>query len=110
TQWMFRPVNKGMEFYNLGPVRVLFVAPDYKHVYAGGNELLMRNLNDRELGYEIYTASKGGFTKKGKTTLGGIIETGWMGLKVRVLNYYPHAMEEVKYSKRERPTGTTTSA
>ena len=43
-------------------------------------------------------------------SLGKAVEMPWMGMKLSLLNFYPHARRIVEYQKREYPSGITTSA
>lgn len=65
---------------------------------------------DDAIEYEVYTAREPGKVKKGILHVGDTIETGWMGLVLRVLKFLPHAKQQVTYLKTDAMTPLTTSA
>ena len=66
--------------------------------------------DDDAVEYEVYTARDPKHVKKGILHVGDTIETGWMGLVLRVLKYLPHAKQQVSYIKTDAMTPLTTSA
>jgi hypothetical protein len=114
TQWLNRPQENPYAYFDLGPARIVLAEKKAKYEYGGGNEIVIRPASekegDTELTYEIYTKSKGGKTKTGRLPLAEAIDTGWMGLQLRLLKYLPHSEQKVQYVKRDHPTGLTVPA
>lgn len=107
TEWIIHDRKQPMTTLELGPAR--FIMTEQKYTHTGGNVLVFRPLpNSEDLQYEIYTASKGGLTKKGRVSAGDTIETGWMNLELRLLKYIPQARQELMFKKLERPLGENT--
>ncbi len=111
SQWIKRPATAPTEEFNLGPARIVLAAENAPFVYTTGNVLVFRpSKTPDKLSFEIYTQSLGGLSKKGLIAVVDEIDTGWMGIKLRLLKYLPHAREAVDFLKREQPTGATMSA
>lgn len=110
TQWLTRAARKPFETFNLGPAQIVLLAPGVKHEYKGGNEIVISATGSGELKYEIYTQSRGGRTKSGRLPLAEAVDTGWMGMQLRLLKHHPHATQKIEYIPKKRPSGSTTSA
>lgn len=113
TQWLRRPANAPAQELNLGPARVVMLTKEAAEAfkYSSGNIILVHPAASKEkLDYEIYTTSKNGLTKKGVISEGDTIETGWMGIQLRLLKYYEHSHEKTEFTVKEQPTGLTVSA
>jgi hypothetical protein len=94
--------------FNLGPAKVhLGARPEGSHP---ANEIFVKPHNSDELFYTIMHKDSAKPYKTGKIKIGDVIETGWMGLEFRLLDYMPRAVESYDVVKRERPTEQTTSA
>lgn len=106
SEWLLRPVSKSFESINMGPARV--VLSDGSYQYTSGNEIILKATPDKDtIEYSIHTASQGGKAKTGIAKAGDAIETGWMGLTLRILRYLPRAKEEITYTKEPRPNKVT---
>ncbi len=115
AQWVNRPFNVPYETFDLGPAQIVYAAPNAKFVYKGGNKIVLRDLphenpSDPVLIYQIYSETARGVTKSGRIHIAQVVQTGWMGLKLRVLRYFPHAEQRVVYVKQNEPSTITTSA
>lgn len=49
-------------------------------------------------------------SQKGTINVGGALQTGWMGLEFKLLQFFPKAQEKWDFKKLEAPTPLTTSA
>lgn len=113
TQWLNRPRSSEREEFDLGPAKIILLAPEVKFKYESGNQVVLQSLstaNATQIKYAIYTQSRGGLAKQGLASEAETIDTGWMGLQLRLLKYLPHAEQKVSYTPRERPNGNVTSA
>lgn len=108
SEWLLKPSNRPKEEMNLGPARVVLVEGKYQP--SGGNEIVLTPQDDKSLKYEIFSQRKNQPIKRGVAQAGDTIETGWMGLQFRVLQYLPKASRKVDFIPRETPTPLTTSA
>ncbi len=116
TEWMNRSLSTPCEDLDLGPAKIVLCAENAPYSYRGGNEIVLRPIKPKgaapadKLKYEIYTKSKGGQSKAGILAEADTIETGWMGLRLTVLKFIPHAEQRLDYRKRDRPNPTLISA
>lgn len=93
----------------LGPAQIVLVTGDYKP--SGKNEIVIQtNGSKPTVNYTVYSSKKGVPPKKGVARAGSEINTGWMGLKFRLLNYFPHIEEEVNIKALKYPTDLTRQA
>lgn len=106
SEWLIRGAKKSHESINMGPARVILSDGSYK--YTSGNEVILEASSDSDqIKYSIHTASKGGKGMSGVAKAGDAIETGWMGLTLRILRFLPRAREEVSYTKEKYPNKVT---
>jgi hypothetical protein len=82
-----------MEMIEFGPARVILSAT--RMLPKDRNEVVLVPKGDA-LEYEIHT-KQGRVRKKGIAKQGDTVETGWMGLKFRILRFLPRARETVSY-------------
>ncbi|RME15190.1 MAG: cytochrome c biogenesis protein [Bdellovibrio sp.] len=109
SRWLVLKSPTEIKKLNLGPATLVFHNKQYQ--WKGGNVLVFQPISDsHQIKYEIYSRRKGGLVKKGVALPGDEVLTGWMDMKLRFLNFYPHAKEEAEYKILERPTPLTTSA
>jgi hypothetical protein len=93
---------------DLGPALVVLARDKYQTL-GGKNEIvLLPTKNKSTLEYQII--SKDGKIKKGVVSVGGLVETGWMGLTLRVVQYYPKGRVEYHYTKLDYPNPQSTAA
>lgn len=106
SEWLIRGATKSFESINMGPARVIW--SDGTYTYQSGNEVILEaNPDSTEIKYSIHTASKGGKAVTGTAKAGDAIETGWMGLTLRILRFLPRAREEISYTRRQYPNKVT---
>ncbi len=111
TEWVIQTAEGREAVQDLGPAKIVLTSKDYDAV--GQNVVVLRPEPDGEsLNYSIYSSRSpaGVAPRKGKVKAGDTIETGWMGLVMRILKYMPNAKEEVLFHKREKPTPLTQAA
>lgn len=108
TQWLRGERGSAKNEVDLGPAKI--VLANSVPAPSGRNEvILIPPKNGDRLEYVIYNADKS-LKKKGQVRQSETIETGWMGLKLRLLRFLPHAMENVRYVPNGYFTEMTTSA
>lgn len=109
TEWLIQ-VGGRDAVKDLGPARVVLTSGPFTET-EGRNTLVLRPRKDLAgLEYEVHTAREPGKIKKGIVQPGDNVDTGWMGLVLRVLKFSPHAKEELSFKKAERPTPLTLPA
>ncbi len=109
TDWIHQEAKSRDVEKDLGPAKVVLATGEYVNV-EGKNVLVLRPKSNDTLEYEVHTARTPGKVKKGTVQAGGMVETGWMGLVLRVLKYMPVAENKVNFIKNPRPTELTNAA
>jgi len=95
TQWLRREGRFRQAEIDLGPAKVILTSS--LPPPSGRNEVvLVETPGHEELDYVIYNKDNS-IRKKGQVRQSETVETGWMGMKFRLLRYLPHAMEKVTY-------------
>ncbi len=107
TAWLFKDKAKMFDNFQMGPASFTLAGLDYKRVHD--NELIFRT-EGQNLKYEVYSPGKDVPTVSGIWNRGDVISTGWMDFKVRVLNFYPQAEEQLSFIPQQYPSPQTTSA
>lgn len=107
TDWLFQANPREMVTQDLGPAKVYFGSAPVG--YKPQNAILLEP-TDKGIHYTVmYLDEKrkplGGLIKDGET-----VQTGWMGLEFKVLQYYPKAEQVWDLKKLEAPTQISTSA
>ncbi len=108
SEWLRRDLTKAESQVDLGPARIVLARQMPSP--TGRNEIfLVVPDKSRKLRYAIYNKDKT-LRAKGELKESDTIETGWMGLKFRILRFLPNAREEVRFIPAPRSTPATTSA
>ncbi len=108
TQWLRRENKRSASELDLGPAKVVLTEGRVKP--SGRNEVILITIpGSSDLDYIIYNKDLS-TRKKGRVKQSETIETGWMGLKFRLLRYLPHSREEVRFTKAPAATPVTTQA
>lgn len=95
TEWLKRDSSRESNEVDLGPAKVVLASKALEP--SGRNEIiLVPSADSKVLDYTIYNKDRS-LSKKGKVQQAETLETGWMGLKFRLLRYLPTAREEVRY-------------
>lgn len=108
TEWLVQPGSGRDVAKNLGPAEVILTQESVKSA-EGRNVLVMRPQEDY-LEYEIHTAREPARVKRGRVRPGDTVETGWMGLVLRVLKYLPQAEEQINFKPTDAATPMTMAA
>lgn len=74
------------------------------------NEVRLFQDEQGELQYALYRKDSVQPDKKGRIREGDVIETGWMNLQLRILRYFPKAVQRYEVQKMDRPTPLTSSS
>lgn len=94
--------------FNFGPAKVhLGDAPKQGQ---GVNEIYLTPIDSEKVKYTVFYKDLVHPKKTGTIKIGGSVQTGWMGLELKLLDYLPHAVEEYEVTELEYPTPMTTSA
>ncbi len=108
TEWLRRDRTKAEAQVNLGPARVVFARSEPQP--TGMNEIfLIVPDGAKKMTYVIFNKDRT-VRKRGTVKESDTIETGWMGLKFRILRFLPHARENVSYVKTQAATPAASSA
>lgn len=107
TQWISAPRDKKLQTFNMGPAQVVLTTQDYQP--SGNNEIVVRPKANGHLQVTVFTKEKIKRLQR-EIEAGGKVETGWMGLVFRILDFFPHGREDMKFVAQERPSAQTTSA
>jgi hypothetical protein len=96
TEWLRREIRRDKEEIDLGPAKIVLasglMAPKNR------NEVLLISHADSDvLDYIIYNKDNS-IRATGKIKQGETIDTGWMGMKFRLLRYMPKSKEIVTYT------------
>jgi len=108
NEWLRRDRTKAEAQVNLCPARVVLAreAPEP----SGMNEVLLWVADGSDkINYAVYNRDRS-LKLKGVTRESETIDTGWMGLKFRVLRFLKHSREAVNYTKLQRNSPASNSA
>ena len=97
TKWSLQKKDGGRNVLNLGPARVTLSSQSCTQIpkTQEGNEVALYSFGDpKKLCYAVF--HKGQRKKMGLISVGDLVETGWMGLKFRLLKYFDNASEETR--------------
>ncbi len=108
TQWLVQPASGRDVSKNLGPAEVILTQEKVTPP-KGRNVLVLRPQGD-VVEYEIHTAREPGKVKRGRVRSGDTVDTGWMGLVLRILKYVPRAEEQISFKPTEAATPMTMAA
>jgi hypothetical protein len=108
TEWILQPSKDGAETKDLGPAQILLVS-QFPRDFGGRNAIVIRPIDDERVEYHLHT-QRTNTVRKGRLAAGEELDTGWMGLKFRLLKYMPRGKEEVSYRPLDKPTPLTNAA
>lgn len=110
TEWLLQPGVGREVTKDLGPAQVVLTSKEFANV-QGRNTLVLRpKAGGEELEYEIHSAKDLKNVRRGVVKPGDVVETGWMGIVLRVLKFMPNAKEQISYVPIEGKTDLSTSA
>jgi hypothetical protein len=115
TEWLQQPGPGRPGIMALGPANIVLdtaVVGGKRTPYkpTGGNEIVVQPASLDKVAYTVFYRDQTKKPKKGTLKVGDLVETGWMGLQFRVLNFYPRAIVKNQYTALERPTPLTSQA
>ncbi len=96
--------------FNLGPAQVFLGPVREIKPEERSNEVFLTPIDNEKLKYTIYYKQGLKPTRTGVMKIGDVVQTGWMGLELRLLDYLPKAAEEYDVTRFPRPTPLTSSA
>ncbi len=108
VNWLIQAAAGKTAEQNFGPAKV--VLSNSAVPFANANLIVIRPTSKTEVEYAIHSAREGKITRQGKIKAGETIETGWMGLKFRLIDFLPTAKQEVTFKEMKSPTELTTPA
>ena len=95
TEWLRLEGRRTRGEVDLGPAKVVLAKTPQSP--SGRNEIvLLETPGSDQFAYSIYNKD-GTVRKTGKVRQSETIETGWMGLKFRLLRYLPHSRENITF-------------
>lgn len=95
TQWLKREKRRPAAETDLGPAKVI-LAQDLPAPMGRNAVIVIEKPGSETLDYVIYNKDNS-VRKSGKVKQSETVDTGWMGMKFRLLRYLPHARENIKY-------------
>lgn len=107
VEWLVQRRPDRAVTHDFGPAKI-HLGPAPVHG-MGANEIYLTP-DGEKIRWVMFRKDSEKPAAKGVTQEAGLIQTGWMGLELRVLRYLPHAREEWGLEDREAPTPLTTSA
>lgn len=109
TEWMLQPGAGRFVTKDLGPASIVFGNIEGQAVDKTKNTIVLSPKGDA-IEYAIQSAREPGKVKRGTAKPGDTVETGWMGLVLRVLKFMPHAKEEISFKEVDAPTPLTVAS
>lgn len=96
--------------FNLGPAQVYLGPVREIKPEDRSNEIFLTPIDNEKLKYTIYYKLGLRPTRTGVMKIGDVVQTGWVGLELRLLDYLPKATEEYEVTALGRPNPLTSSA
>ena len=109
TEWLLQPAKGRAANKDLGPAQVILGDPSLTPVDPTRNTIVLIPGED-SISYEIHSVRDPKNVRTGVVKAGDTVQTGWMGLVLRVLKYIPHAKEQITFKETESSTPLTTAA
>lgn len=107
VEWLVQRRPDRPATHDFGPAKI-HLGPPPPHG-MGANEIYLTPDGDK-IRWVMFRKDSDKPAGQGVTQEAGLIQTGWMGLELRILRYLPNAREEWELEDREAPTPLTTSA
>lgn len=94
--------------FNLGPAKIhVGAVPEFSQPE---NEIYLTPLDSEKVRYTIFNKDPNKPGRAGTLEIGQVVQTGWMGLELRLLDYIQLAVEEYQVTALKKPNPLTTSA
>jgi hypothetical protein len=114
VQWLVQRTPNDRIFKDLGPAAVTWLAEkDFPKTGSGRNELFLSpivNGQDQKIHYLISYKDSGRKPQAGYVQEGQSVQTGWMGIELKILRFLPQALEETVFQAAPGPTELTNQA
>ncbi len=108
TEWLRREIRREKAELDLGPAKVILATQALRP--EGKNAIVLVSQPDQE-SLDVWIHGKDNSVRPmGRVRQGETIETGWMGLKFRLLRYLPKSREVVNYAPSPTASPLSTSA
>lgn len=109
TEWVVQMGTQPAKL-GLGPAQVVLSRDASYQTLGGMNEIVLwPHPKLKKLNYRIYN-KEGAVQKEGLIGFSEEIDTGWMGLKFRTVQYFPKSKVQYEYKKLEKPNANSVSA
>ena len=109
TEWLFVPRQSDSSESKFGPLTVRLARKD-EAKYRGKNEVYFYAIDSERFGYKIFAEKAVGLVKTGVAKVGDVIQTGFMDIAIRFINYYDKSEEKVSYVEKQSPSNLTRNA
>lgn len=119
TEWIIGTGKMRDAVKDLGPAKIVLTNGHYRSDGSENAIVLTPSGDGQSMKYEIYSRrdpasviapGTKAAARTGTVKPGDVIETPWMGMVMRILNYLPLAKEEVIFHPKARPTQMTRAA
>lgn len=107
--WLFQRKKDQEDSQTMGLARVVLGPMPVARVGSAENVVFLNPVKDG-LEYNLFYADGKRSPIQGKIKEGESFNTGWMGLELSLLRYYPKATEKWDFKDLDRPTPISTSA
>lgn len=108
VEWLVQRQTGRPATHDFGPAKIhLGKAPE---MGSGENEIWLTPEDDQTLKWTLFKMESPHPAASGRVKEGELVQTGWMGLELRILRYFPKARERWTFEERSSPTPKTTAA
>lgn len=107
VEWLVQREPGKLANHNFGPAQI-FLGPT-PAAGKGANEIYLTPQANNKIAWTIFRRDNPKPFAHGITEEGGHVSTGWMGLELRVLRFYPHARDAWDFEERETPIAERTT-
>lgn len=108
VEWLVQRQEGRAVTHDFGPAKI-HLGPAPK-TGRGENEIWMTPQANGKIAWVLFKNESPHPANSGLIEEGGLIQTGWMGLELRILRFHPRARERWDFDERPAPTPLTTSA
>lgn len=91
--------------FNLGPAQVILGSP--KDANVSGNQIYIEPVDSEKVKFSIFHKDQAKVFKTGLMKIGDVVDTGWMALEFRLLDYIQTATEEYDVTEVSMRTDVT---
>lgn len=109
SQWLFQSKKDQVDTQALGLAKIV-LGPAVPLAGEPENVVFLEPVSDTEIKYDLFYKDLNRKPLQGKLKEGESFNTGWMGLELSLIRYYPKAIEKWEFKDMKAPTPITTSA